>query len=79
MMVEKSIDYVLSVNYIDQLQAACLLGVGKTVGLWVLRTSDVRVTKAQVVGGHSILDGTRSHLQTTIQSGGEICRPCSCM
>jgi len=48
-----------------------MLDVGETVRLRVLCTSNVGVAEAQVVGGHSVLDGTRSHLSTAIQSGGK--------
>jgi len=39
---------------------------GEAIGLWVLCTSEDGLAKAQVTRWHSILDGTRSHLQTSI-------------
>ncbi len=43
---------------------------GEVVWLWFLCTSITRITKAQVFGGYTILDGSRGHLPTSLWPRG---------
>ena len=73
------LDYVRVINFCIiiimkycEVQSTQLIIAGEIVGLRLLCSSDVRAAKAQVAGWHSVLDGSRSHLQTSVQSGGKI-------
>lgn len=48
----------------------CFTILGKTVGLWVLRSSVPRTTKKKIFGGYTLLDVPRSDFPSALRARG---------